>query len=303
MVSSTAKRVKSSIEVKLMTVKRKKKSTLMGGRAVTVAFSLCLLAVVAMIGMYTVGKSEQKEKELKQEIVKAEQKQAEEQARLAKEQEEKAEEERQAAASAAAQRQKETKEKEDSKEAVKEDTVTYGAELESDFQSEQAEIAENIVINEMEEASGTDVMTEQPTLSFSADTDKLFWPIAGNIILDFSMDKSVYFSTLDQYKYNPAVIIQGTLDASVMCAAQGKVTSVETLEETGTTVTMDIGDGYELVYGQLKELTVGEGDYLKAGETLGYISEPTKYYSNEGANLYFEVRKDGESLDPMPLLQ
>ena len=59
-----------------MTVKRKKKSTLMGGRAVTVAFSLCLLAVVAMIGMYTVGKSEQKEKELKQEIVKAEQKQA-----------------------------------------------------------------------------------------------------------------------------------------------------------------------------------------------------------------------------------
>ena len=74
-----------------MTVKRKKKSTLMGGRAVTVAFSLCLLAVVAMIGMYTVGKSEQKEKELKQEIVKAEQKQAEEQARLAKEQEEKAE--------------------------------------------------------------------------------------------------------------------------------------------------------------------------------------------------------------------
>ena len=54
-----------------MTVKRKKKSTLMGGRAVTVAFSLCLLAVVAMIGMYTVGKSEQKEKELKQEIVKA----------------------------------------------------------------------------------------------------------------------------------------------------------------------------------------------------------------------------------------
>ena len=257
MVSSTKKRVKSSIEVKLMTVKRKKKSTLMGGRAVTVAFSLCLLAVVAMIGMYTVGKSEQKE----------------------------------------------TKEKEDSKEAVKEDTVTYGAELESDFQSEQAEIAENIVINEMEEASGTDVMTEQPTLSFSADTDKLFWPIAGNIILDFSMDKSVYFSTLDQYKYNPAVIIQGTLDASVMCAAQGKVTSVETLEETGTTVTMDIGDGYELVYGQLKELTVGEGDYLKAGETLGYISEPTKYYSNEGANLYFEVRKDGESLDPMPLLQ
>lgn len=303
MVSSTEKPVKSSIEVKFMTVKRKRKSTFMGGRAVTVAFSLCLLAVVAMIGMYTVGKSDQKQKELKQQVADAEQKQAEELAKRQEEikvQEEKEEEEqKQEVSSATAKRQKET---EDTNETA-DRSVTYGAELESDFQSEQAEIAENVVIDEMEEASGADVMVEEPTLSFSPEMDKLLWPIAGNVILDYSMDKSVYFSTLDQYKYNPAVIIQGALDASVMCAAQGKVTKIETLEETGTTVTMDIGDGYELIYGQLKELTVKEGDYLKAGETLGYISDPTKYFAKEGCNLYFEVRKDGESVDPMTLLQ
>lgn len=303
MVSSTEKPVKSSIEVKFMTVKRKRKSTFMGGRAVTVAFSLCLLAVVAMIGMYTVGKSDQKQKELKQQVADAEQKQAEELAKRQEEikvQEEKEEEEqKQEVSSATAKRQKET---EDTNETA-DRSVTYGAELESDFQSEQAEIAENLVIDEMEEASGTDVMVEEPTLSFSPEMDKLLWPVAGNVILDYSMDKSVYFSTLDQYKYNPAVIIQGSPDASVMCAAQGKVTKIETLEETGTTVTMDIGDGYELIYGQLKELTVKEGDYLKAGETLGYISDPTKYFAKEGCNLYFEVRKDGESVDPMTLLQ
>lgn len=303
MVSSTEKPVKSSIEVKFMTVKRKRKSTFMGGRAVTVAFSLCLLAVVAMIGMYTVGKSDQKQKELKQQVADAEQKQAEELAKRQEEikvQEEKEEEEqKQEVSSATARRQKET---EDTNETA-DRSVTYGAELESDFQSEQAEIAENLVIDEMEEASGADVMVEEPTLSFSPEMDKLLWPVAGNVILDYSMDKSVYFSTLDQYKYNPAVIIQGSPDASVMCAAQGKVTKIETLEETGTTVTMDIGDGYELIYGQLKELTVKEGDYLKAGETLGYISDPTKYFAKEGCNLYFEVRKDGESVDPMTLLQ
>lgn len=286
-----------------MTVKRKRKSTFMGGRAVTVAFSLCLLAVVAMIGMYTVGKSDQKQKELKQQVADAEQKQAEELAKRQEEikvQEEKEEEEqKQEVSSATAKRQKET---EDTNETA-DRSVTYGAELESDFQSEQAEIAENVVIDEMEEASGADVMVEEPTLSFSPEMDKLLWPVAGNVILDYSMDKSVYFSTLDQYKYNPAVIIQGSPDASVMCAAQGKVTKIETLEETGTTVTMDIGDGYELIYGQLKELTVKEGDYLKAGETLGYISDPTKYFAKEGCNLYFEVRKDGESVDPMTLLQ
>ena len=290
-----------------MTVKRKKKSTFMGGRTVTVAFSLCLLAVVAMIGMYTVGKSDQKQKELEQQVAEAEQKkQAEEKTRQEEvrqaqeeqqEKEQELEEQRQEAASASAKRETETESK------SRETTVAYGAELESEFQAEQEEIAENLVIDEMEEASGEDVMTEEPTLSFSPETDKLMWPIAGNIILDYSMDKSIYFSTLNQYKYNPAVIIQGSQDASVMCAAQGKVTSIETLDETGTTVTMDIGNGYELIYGQLKELTVKEGDYRKAGETIGYVSEPTKYYAQEGCNVYFGVRKDGESVDPMTLLQ
>lgn len=304
MISSTKQGVKSSIEVKLMTVKRKRKSTFMGGRAVTVAFSLCLLAVVAMIGMYTVGKSEQKQAELERQVAEAEQKRAEERAkqeearRVREEEEEKLAEQRQEAASASAKRQMETEDKEKSQESP----VIDGAELESDFQSEGTEIAENIVIDEMEEAV-SDAMAEEPTLSFSAETDKLFWPIAGNVLLDYSMDKTIYFSTLNQYKYNPAVIIQGSRDASVMCAAQGKVTAIETLDETGTTVTMDIGNGYELIYGQLKELTVKEGDYRKAGETIGYVSEPTKYYAQEGCNVYFEVRKDGESVDPMTLLQ
>lgn len=288
-----------------MTVKRKKKSTFTGGKSVTVAFSLCLLAVVAMIGMYTVGKSEQKENELQQKIADAKERQAEEQARQEEvrkaqeeEQKQEMEEMRQEAASASAKREKETK----TADKTVEKNVINEAELESEFQAENAEIAENVVIDEMEEAV-SDAMAEEPTLSFSAETDKLFWPIAGNVILDYSMDKSIYFSTLNQYKYNPAVIIQGSLDASVMCAAQGKVTSIETLDETGTTVTMDIGNGYEVVYGQLKELTVKEGDYRKAGETIGYVSEPTKYFAQEGCNVYFGVRKDGESIDPMPLLQ
>lgn len=288
-----------------MTVKRKKKSTFTGGKSVTVAFSLCLLAVVAMIGMYTVGKSEQKENELQQKIADAKERQAEEQARQEEvrkaqeeEQKQEMEEMRQEAASASAKREKETK----TADKTVEKNVINEAELESEFQAENAEIAENVVIDEMEEAV-SDAMAEEPTLSFSAETDKLFWPIAGNVILDYSMDRSIYFSTLNQYKYNPAVIIQGSLDASVMCAAQGKVTSIETLDETGTTVTMDIGNGYEVVYGQLKELTVKEGDYRKAGETIGYVSEPTKYFAQEGCNVYFGVRKDGESIDPMPLLQ
>ena len=274
-----------------MTVKRKKKSTFLGGRGVAVAFSLCLLAVITMIGMYTVGRTDQKQQELKRQIAEAEKGKSTEEEILKPEKEEP--KETQEAASASATREKEKKEKEK--------TIINSPELESNFREE--EVAEIIPEEELEEASVADVVMEQPTLSFSPEEDKLLWPISGNILMDYSMDKSVYFTTLDQYKYNPAVIIEGSVNESVMCGAQGLVKKIETIEETGTTLTLDIGDGYELIYGQLKELPVKEGDYVKTGDTIGYVSEPTKYYTKEGTNVYFEVRKDGKSVDPMLLLQ
>ena len=303
-----------------MTVKRKKKGGFSGGRTVTVAFSLCLLAVVTMIGMYTVGRTDQQQKELEQQVAEAEeearareqaQAEAEKDAKEAEKSEETEEladaEKTQEAASGSASRDKAGEADADAagETAGTEGTgMADGAELESEFAEIDPEgTGETVILDGTEEASSADAVSEQMDLSFSPETDQLLWPVAGNVIMDYSMDKTVYFATLDQYKYNPAVIIQGTLDENVMSAAPGQVTKIETLEETGMTVTMDIGDGYELVYGQLKELPVKEGDYLKAGETVGYVSEPTRYYTKEGCNVYFEVRKDGESVDPMSLLQ
>ena len=39
-------------------------------------------------------------------------------------------------------------------------------------------------------------------------------------------------------------------------------------------------------------------ELVAKGQVVGYLSEPTKYYSVEGPNLYFEVTKDGEPKDP-----
>ena len=33
-----------------------------------------------------------------------------------------------------------------------------------------------------------------------------------------------------------------------------------------------------------------------------YIAQPTKYYSTEGTNLYFAMKKDGEPIDPIEYL-
>lgn len=130
-------------------------------------------------------------------------------------------------------------------------------------------------------------------------SSQMLWPVDGNVLMSFSMDKSVYFKTLDQYKYNPALIISSALNDNVISAAPGIIKSIDNLRETGTTVIVDMGNGYECLYGQLKDVKVKVGDYVEAKDVIGYISEPTKYYSLEGSNLYFEMRKDGQPVNPL----
>ena len=150
-----------------------------------------------------------------------------------------------------------------------------------------------------EETTSSQVKTE---LHFNA-AEEMGWPLSGNVIMNYSMDQTIYFATLDQYKYNPAIIIQGKVNDKVLSVADGKISNIETNEVTGLTVTVDLGDGYSAVYGQLKEVSLSAGDYVNAGDIIGYVSEPTKYYSVEGANLYFQMIKYNKSIDPMEFLQ
>ena len=119
------------------------------------------------------------------------------------------------------------------------------------------------------------------------------WPVRGTVLIDYNMNETVYYPTLDQYRVSPAIAVQAVEDAPVYAAADGQVLSVEQDTCTGTTVTMELGNGYQAVYGQLKDLTVAEGDTVKEGE----------YYSVEGPNLYFAVKKDGNPVDPFEYLE
>ena len=124
----------------------------------------------------------------------------------------------------------------------------------------------------------------------------------GEVLLDYSMDSTIFFPTLEQYRCNPALVIAGQVNDKVYAAARGKIIEIYNSEETGCTVKQDLGDGYVAIYGQLKELNFDVGDTLEAGQVVGYVSEPTKYYSVEGSNVYFELQKDGAPVNPSDYL-
>ena len=243
---------------------------------------IMVVAAFGMLGLYYAGQEREQEEQLAKERQQQVQQAKEEDAAREQAAVEKARE--QAAAEAKARMKAKKKEEEETEE------VSGMIEpVEDDFMDEPEVVAETSA-------------PVQPELHFDAAAD-LSWPLQGNVILNYNMDQTVYFATLDQYKYNPAVILQAAVNTPVNAVASGEVVSIETSEETGLTMTVDMGDGYSARYGQLKEVPKNQGDYVDSGEILGYVSEPTKYYSVEGSNLYFQLLKDNQPVNPMEYLE
>lgn len=206
---------------------------------------------------------------------------------------------------------------EDSESQQSEDTAKKEKESEKDKETneknEEGMYDENIdtANNTLEEVARMEEMEDtmaiatstsiQPALTFS-DKDTLAWPIAGNVLINYSMDKTVYFPTLQQYKYNPAIVISAVEGEAITAAADGKVSSVYADPELGNVVVMELGNGYELTYGQLKDITVSEGGFVNKGDIIGSVAAPTKYFVVEGCNVYFKLAKDGVAVNPLTKL-
>lgn len=146
------------------------------------------------------------------------------------------------------------------------------------------------------------IETAAETLQFDAG-QTLAWPVVGNVLINYSMDGYVYFTTLGQYRYSPAIVISAAQGEYITSACDGIVSKVFYDEEIGNAVTVTLGSGYELTYGQLKDIAVERGDYVATGELIGVVAQPTKYYSLEGSNVYFAMTKDNEPVNPLTLLQ
>lgn len=194
--------------------------------------------------------------------------------------------------------QKEQK-KEDKAEKTEKTKKKADEEEEAGMFDESVDTAKNLEETETAEAIST---TVQPTLDFQEE-DGLVWPIVGDVLINYSMDKTIYFPTLQQYKYNPAIVIAAPQGTSISAAADGRVTSVGYDPTIGNMIVTDLGNGYELTYGQLENITVSEGSYISVGDGIGTVASPTKYYSVEGSNVYFKLTKDGEPVNPMSRLQ
>jgi len=184
----------------------------------------------------------------------------------------------------------------DTNENILENTAsnTENAVLEAELEDQFLEA------EELAEVSAADVVAE----GFSqAALLSLQWPVEGEVILPFSMDRSVYFETLAQYQYNPAMLISASEGTEVFAATAGTVTDVGKSNEYGHYVTMDIGDGFMITYGQLFDISTEVGETLETGERIAMVAYPTGNYLEEGDNLYLKLTQYEIPVDPQLYLE
>lgn len=135
------------------------------------------------------------------------------------------------------------------------------------------------------------------------ENEGLLRPVSGGILMPYSMDRSIYFSTMRDYRYNPALVLEAETGTGISACATGRVINIFSNEEIGHAITMDLGNGYQITYGQLEGINVTLNSYVDKGDMIASVAAPTKYYCVEGSNLYLQMTKDGQPVDPEPLFQ
>ena len=99
---------------------------------------------------------------------------------------------------------------------------------------------------------------------------------------------------------NPGLTYATPPGAQVIAPADGKVLFAGPYHKSGQVLILEITTGYDMVLAGLGRVTVRPGDELLAGEPVGNMPA-------EGPSpierLYFELRENGQGLDPSTLVE
>lgn len=99
---------------------------------------------------------------------------------------------------------------------------------------------------------------------------------------------------------HPGVDLRQAYGSSVFATAAGKVTIAKPDGGYGNLVEVDHGNGLVTRYGHLEAILVSEGEEVAAGEVIGRLGSTGR---STGPHLHYEVRIDGEPVDPMRFLK
>lgn len=132
---------------------------------------------------------------------------------------------------------------------------------------------------------------------FSKEKGRLTWPSDGQIVSLFGRQKHPKFDT---FIYKKGIEIEPSKGDEVRAIYDGTIIFANWFKGYGMVIIIDHGENYYSIYAHLAKLLVSVGDKVGGSRPIGQIGETGL---SQGNNLYFEIRHQGEPLDPLTWLQ
>ena len=177
-----------------------------------------------------------------------------------------------------------------------------------DYNNKNLEIEKNIETEKIieEENVETEKIIEEENVEtgvFDIQTPIFKYPINGEIVMDYSIDKAIFDITLEQYRTNDSIAISANEGSDVFASADGKISKIYEDSENGLSIVIEHKNGWQTTYSQLKkDIAVKEGENVKCGQKIGSVSNPTSYRVLLGSHLDFKIEQNGETIDPKVVL-
>ncbi|OUN85058.1 peptidase M23 [Flavonifractor sp. An52] len=151
--------------------------------------------------------------------------------------------------------------------------------------------------------SATPSATVQPTPTPKSAPTSLTWPVQGEVLTSYSVETLAYDVTMADWRTHAGVDIAAAAGTEVRAPASGVVVEVTEDVMLGTTVVIDHGGDLTTTCANLASVpTVEVGDEVTVGDIIGSVGNTAIAESALASHLHFSVEREGQSVDPMELL-
>lgn len=121
---------------------------------------------------------------------------------------------------------------------------------------------------------------------------QFIWPMRGWVTSKYGYRISPFSN---EKEFHNGIDIAARLGTPIVAAASGTVKEVEFSPNKGHYILLQHKNNFQTYYAQCEKILAKEGQAVKSGDTIATCGSSGR---STGSHLHFELRKDGEPIDP-----